>query len=154
MLERGCPCTPSLKQFWLLLPECPPSPGRVPTPDPFPAHSGLQMSNSEVTLSGQMAGARQEKRPRPTRPPFHESRESGWTRRDDPRQGPPPGACSLQRGSSRAGGGPTSKAGGGAGISAAPAAAAGPPSARPGSAPAGSAAFPAPPPGGVAAAVI
>ena len=99
MLERGCPCTPSLKQFWLLLPECPPSPGRVPTPDPFPAHSGLQMSNSEVTLSGQMAGARQEKRPRPTRPPFHESRESGWTRRDDPRQGPPPGraACSGAR---------------------------------------------------------
>lgn len=135
--------TLSLKQFWLLLPECPPSPGRVPTPDPFPAHSGLQMSNSEVTLSGQMAGARQEKRPHPTRPPAPESRESEWTQRDDPRQGPPGrAACSGAR--AGRGGGPTSKAGGGAGTSAAPAAAAGPPSARPGSAPARSAASPRP----------
>lgn len=52
-----------------------------------------------------MAGARQEKRPRPTRPPFHESRESGWTRRDDPRQGLPRGvqlAAGLEPGGGRA----------------------------------------------------
>ncbi|XP_032472159.1 uncharacterized protein LOC116745508 [Phocoena sinus] len=68
-----------------------------------------------------MAGAPREKRPRPTRPPSHESLESEGTRvipGCDPR--------GVQLAGASSGVGPTSKAGGGAGISAASAAAARP----------------------------